>query len=445
MSASFNLIDEPFIPCRMVNGTVELLNLRDALARAHEVAEIADSSPLTTFALYRFILVIVHRCLKADDWTDERLPMTEIEKYLTRWKDRFDLFGKHPFMQEAAGDEAKLLSASELIAELPTATNINHARHTQDDSVSLCPVCCARGLLRLAPFCGQGGQGKAPSINAPPPAYFLPLGVTLFDTLRLNAAALPQVDGDSPAWENPRPTSARIGPMEAFTWEPRTVRMVPCEADGTTCSLCGRSERATIHQIVFQKGRNRADTKVREWRDPHAAYAEDKSLIAPEVIQRTWSADGFWRKTAAVILRGEPFKSAAVESLGDTAYRVRVVSLHTRQAKVLHDRVDEWRVPPLTTEAQTKLLEQLEWLGAKLADVADKVVSRSDLERNAEVLFRRRLAGGTADEFRNGVCDLVAALTPPPADPARPLAVAAARRQIAQAVRKAFPLPEVPT
>ncbi len=41
MSPAFNLIDEPFIPCRTSAGT-ELRSLRDTLAHAHEIAEIAD-------------------------------------------------------------------------------------------------------------------------------------------------------------------------------------------------------------------------------------------------------------------------------------------------------------------------------------------------------------------------------------------------------------------
>lgn len=451
MPASFNLIEAPFIPCRTAAGTA-LLGLRDALGRAHEIVEVADPSPLTTFALYRFLLVVVHRALGPGDWGGDRLPMDRIDKYLGGVRDRFDLFdARRPFLQEVVGDEAKLLSVSELIAELPTATNINHARHALDATVALCPVCCAHGLLRLAPFCGQGGQGKAPSINAPPPAYFLPLGPTLFDTLRRNAAALPRVPGDAPAWEVGVPKTKEIGPLEAFTWQPRTVHLREPAPAGTPCTLCGRGDVPAVHRIVFQKGRDRSDPRVRAWRDPHAAYATEtrgrvevvRTLVPPEVIQRTDAAAGFWRQTAAVVLRGEPFRCAAVDSPGCADGCVRVVALHTRQAKVLHDHAEDWILPPLTDADRAELLEHLDWLRDGLAGVGDALRARDEFERRAEGLFRRRLAGGSADDFRRDVLHLVTGLTRPGADPHRPLTVHAARRKAETAARDAFPIPEV--
>jgi len=196
---SFNLIDEAFIPVRTQAGGHEMVNLRDTLVRSHEFASIADASPLTTFALYRFLMVIVHRVLEGEDAEAIRqagkLPENRIADYLTRYRDRFDLFDvERPFLQRAVGEESTR-PVSDLFAELPVDTNINHARHAQDDAVAACPTCCTHGMLRISPFCGQGGQGKAPSINAPTPAYFLPVGATVFETLLLNRAAIAVVAG----------------------------------------------------------------------------------------------------------------------------------------------------------------------------------------------------------------------------------------------------------
>ncbi len=451
MRPTFNLVDEPFIPCR-TDGGVTWCNLRDTLVRSHELREIDAASPLTAFALYRFLLVIVHRCLDADDWSAGRLPAEKIEKYLETFRDRFDLFdAERPFLQRAVEGKPGLRPVSDLIAELPAATNINHNRHTLDETVSLCPVCCTHGLLRLAPYCGEGGSGKSPSINKPPPAYFLPLGSTLFDTLRLNAAALPVVPGDGPQWEDARSTSERIGPLEAFTWEPRTVQLLPRAADGTTCSLCGRSDGPTVSEIVFLKGRDRSGPRVREWRDPHAAYLEEtrgrtvvvRTQVPPETVQHTESAAGFWRQAAAVILRAEGFRCAAVDALGDSIRRVRVVAFHTRKAKVLHDHGGEWIVEVSNDSGRSELLRHLEWLREGLAEIGEDLAARHEFERQAERFFRRRLVCGSAEEFILAVREVAGRLTQPPVDPRRPLD---SRRAIGMAktvASAAFPISEV--
>ncbi len=287
MPDTFNLIDEPFIPCRMADGTTQLLNLRDALARAHEVAEIADSSPLTTFALYRFLLVLVHRCLDADDWTADRLPMEKIDKYLTERKDHFDLFdAKRPFLQNAKVDSGvKLSPITNLMAELPAGTNINHARHTFDADSALCARCCVYGLLRLPPFCPAGGAGakdsdgntlpgKSTSINGDAPTYFFPLGSNLLSTLRINSAVLMATPGDRPSWEDGTAYPSEIGCLEGLTWQPRNVLLTRASSSAGRCTSCGAESHPSLSLMYFQNGRDGGDSRKAHWVDPHVAYRQ---------------------------------------------------------------------------------------------------------------------------------------------------------------------------
>lgn len=60
---TFNLVDEPWIPCVTADGASIELGLLDTLTRAHELREMADPSPLVTVALHRLLLAIVHRLL----------------------------------------------------------------------------------------------------------------------------------------------------------------------------------------------------------------------------------------------------------------------------------------------------------------------------------------------------------------------------------------------
>ena len=58
---SFNLIDGEWIPCIMLDGTTREFGLLETLARAHEVEEVFDPSPLITASLHRLLLAILHR------------------------------------------------------------------------------------------------------------------------------------------------------------------------------------------------------------------------------------------------------------------------------------------------------------------------------------------------------------------------------------------------
>jgi len=461
----FNLIDEPFIPCRSMDGVTRLQNLRETLLQSHQVADIADASPLTTFALYRFLLASVHRCLDRDDWQTiwdaGRLPVEEIEKYLKQYRRRFDLFDpERPFLQRIVVGSPSLRPVSDLIAELHTDTNINHSLHTYDDSVSLCLTCCTHGLLRLAPFCGQGGQGKAPSINAPPPVYFLPLGRSLFQTLLLSWASLEVVTGDPLLWEDARP-GEKVGPLEALTWEPRTVQLRPQEADGTPCTVCKRNGSRMVREVVFQKGRDRSGARVRDWRDPHAAYEDMvegkpakriRTLVPPEPVQNAIASPGFWRQMLTVILRHDPpgadgFHSASVDmarKLQPTdSLHMQIVSLHTRKAKVLHDQTDDWTIPLLSEDARTKLLAELQWLGDSIKKFDSSIGSLTEFERRAERHFRDLLASEIApDAFRKLVREDAVELMRPVPRPQRPLESKRLRRQCEAEVRKVFNLTE---
>lgn len=457
---NFNLIDQPFIPVQTENGATQFWNLRDTLVKSHEILDIADASPLTTFALYRFLLVIVHQCLDRKDWQTiwdgGQLPEEAIEKYLSQNRSRFDLFdAERPFLQRIVEGAPALRPVSDLLAELPTDTNINHSLHTYDDSVSLCLMCCTHGLLRLAPFCGQGGQGKAPSINAPPPVYFLPLGRSLFHTLLLNWASLEVVRGDRPLWEDTHP-GEMVGPLEAFTWEPRTTQLRPRESDGTTCTVCRRADGPMVREIVFQKGRDRSGVRVRDWRDPHAAYEEMvegkpakriRTLVPPEPVQNAIASPGFWRQILVVILgngqpEGDGFHCSSVATARrfrpKDNLRVRVVSLHTRKAKVLHDQTDEWTIP-IQEFACTKLLAELKWLGDFIKQFDSEICSLPEIERRAERHFRALLDNTIQrEEFRERILADAIELTRPLPQPQRPLESERARRQTEASIRNNF-------
>jgi len=60
----YNLIDEPWIPVRDLNGNLSDMGIKDVLLRSRELATIEDPSPLVVAALHRFLLAVLYRALK---------------------------------------------------------------------------------------------------------------------------------------------------------------------------------------------------------------------------------------------------------------------------------------------------------------------------------------------------------------------------------------------
>ena len=266
MSDSFDLFEKPFLNWRATDGRQEKVGFRELFEKAGSLTPFSDHGPQTTFAVIRVLLVLMHQTRPKCDaewqrlWDAGHFPgdwLAEIEQAAAG---KFDLFhSERPFLQMKSSDLDELIAAERaaeeakrkkkgttrkknktpdtedetepkrktpayLFGELPTGSNINHSHHTHDKQVRLCPSCSAQGLLRLAPFCPDGGSGLSASVNGSPPVYLLPVWDTLLSTLLLNWSALQVTPSDRAAWDDgPLRESGQIGVAEGFTWEPRRV------------------------------------------------------------------------------------------------------------------------------------------------------------------------------------------------------------------------------
>jgi CRISPR system Cascade subunit CasA len=108
MTASFNLAEQPWIPCERPNGSTVERSTRDALTSAHELRGIADESPLVVAVLHRHLLAILHRSYAGPrtmkEWAEiaraGRFDVARVEAYLSRVHGRMDLLHPtHPFAQ----------------------------------------------------------------------------------------------------------------------------------------------------------------------------------------------------------------------------------------------------------------------------------------------------------------------------------------------------------
>lgn len=321
---SFDLIHEPWIPClRLTDGRLEELGLLATLARAHELREISDPSPLVTIALYRLLLAVVHRSLDGPRsieewgalWTEGRFDTGKLEAYLRRWRDRFDLFQSgRPFYQTAGLPEERAHVISKLAPEVASPGNaVLLFDHTLDPSMT--PGEAARALVAFHLFAVGGlvtplpGEVQTRSANAGPlakAAVALVRGSTLFQTLLLNLHRYDPDDGapgparpdDCPAWEQDKPTTptdrAPRGYLDYLTWQSRRIRLFPTTADG----------HVLVRRVIICKGFQLPDDFARPSVETMVAFVKN---VTASPGKDPWTPVGFhaeralWRDSLALL------------------------------------------------------------------------------------------------------------------------------------------------
>ena len=265
----FNLVDEPWIQVRWLDGKVSCESLTSVFAHAREIQEIGGELPTQAFAILRALLAILQRAIvTADDfdetadpaqvwgdlWNPPSLPMMKITDYLDEWHDRFNLFDEvKPFMQVAGLHTPKneITEVKKIIADVPDGYQFFTMR-SGDAAKTLSFAEAARWLIHVQAYdtagiksgvvgdsrvkggksypIGTGWAGKIGGVYA--------VGHNLETTLLLNLHLASPTDreqlvtlSDRPVWErdpdHPGGT-ARIptGNVDIYTWQARRIRLV---------------------------------------------------------------------------------------------------------------------------------------------------------------------------------------------------------------------------
>ena len=340
--ASFSLIDQPWVPCTMLDGTRRPLGLRDVLTQAPSIGEVGGDSPLVVAAIYRLLLALLHRNFDIDDerkwgahWKSRAFDVGVIDDYFERWRDRFNLFDdEKPFYQVASLDETKARSIANLLFHQDNnPTLFTHLVKFMPPELT--PAEAARSLIAYMAFDVGGtktselGQESAKAALLNKGAILIAKGDNLYQTLMLNLCRYAPDHGepwefdqvkDLPAWERVG-TTAPIdrkpdGYIDLLTWQSRRIRLQPeIRKDGTTVVryvviMKGFQppEDFTLHgkepMLAFQRNANATKSQepwpsvtYREgralWRDSlaliQAAGVEDKTLERPKTLG--WLAD----------------------------------------------------------------------------------------------------------------------------------------------------------
>lgn len=290
-SYSFNLIEQKWIPCIMLDGALNELGLLETLVKAHEIREIFDPSPLITASMHRLLLAILHRIFgphTIDEWKTlwdaYHFDQVKLKAYFhnIKWYDRFDLFHeKYPFYQIANfGDKkSKPVTVNDLLPEQARGNNPTLFDHTTDAGcIPLAPEIAARGLPALYAFKLGGLSGLGQNFVDAPSArniLFLVRGENLFKTLMLNLLRydadknepIPGSREDCPAWEQEHELDSNIpkGYLDYLTWQTLSLRLRPDNKD---------ADGIKIINMDMALGRNLKNED--NFFDPAVAYRKDK-------------------------------------------------------------------------------------------------------------------------------------------------------------------------
>lgn len=399
----FNLVDEPWIPCRLGN-TVHDLSLREVFRRTHDIDEVVDPSPLVTASLHRLLLAIVHRVYgpaSRSDWQEMWRNGWEAHlasSYLDRWSLRFDLFDQdRPFYQHPT-----IQGSPWEIANLPLEDSSSNARQFRAPVASLSPAAAARALIAYQAYARPGivgfqsGEGPAYRSARSGPlagtAMCLLTGTSLRHTLLLNAVRYnpalgmpfsnpsPELPEDLPTWEQPGPVAVverlPTGVLDWLTWQSRRIRLIP-SMDGDDLS---------VKEVLVMKGTQLPPGTLEHEFEQLVAYRKNEKAKPP---QSPWPPVGFhrdraiWRDSATLFNGVDETHGSAARNVRDVALRLQsqhvtpmdIYGAEFDQANVLFWRRE--RLPLTPAYLQEKLLYDRLTQALDLADDMARVLGHA--------------------------------------------------------------------
>lgn len=364
MKRSFNLIEQPWIPCVDSANTVRLFGIRQVLVESHRLRAITAETPLDNIALTRLLLAVLHAAYRGPAeseewsviWRQAHWHPETLNAYLDQHLDRFDMFHpQHPFFQ-APDNRVKPKSIAVLRHEYATGNNATLFDHSLDDiPPAFTPDQAARTLITAMAFGLAGLSGLDDKFTSAPcagGAIFLAQGETLFQTLMLNwtrydeDGPIPAVGEDRPAWEMSNPLAPfrtqPLGYLDYLTWHNRKILLLPEEIEGQT----------VIRHVTVAPG-----LRLEAINDPMKHWMPSKDKDKPPVPLRFGETRAVWRDSVA-ILESAIKRGQAPHSLEWMAFLVEndkldrtrrdelvAAGMASDQAKVLFYRTERLPLP----------------------------------------------------------------------------------------------------
>lgn len=391
MSASYQLLEEPWIPVVDLAGEKKLLGIRTLLEQAHLLREISDPSPLVEYGLYRLLVVFLMDALRPEDEYDltdllkaGQFPMETVEQYISTCQSEgvtFDLFDRErPFLQTPFNEawDKQVKPASVLDYTVPSGNNHVHFDHRHSEEISFSYGQAARFLPAVQLFCTAGAQGYPSGMNGAPPYYAIIQGKNLFETLTnsLLLQADIQMGFDDPPviWRSdlpvePKKSVAQTSWLYGMLFPARRVLLIPEE------------ESETVQQVYLSQGMNCMAAAL--WTDPHVAYrVNDKGRfpLRPNQEKAIWRNLHELTAPGSVPQIAEQYKQY-IAAPGRSLLHVLLYGVQTDQASYIAVFRHDLQLPAAiieNAEASDLIREEIEW-SEKLARALRSAITHFDI------------------------------------------------------------------
>jgi len=229
-SELFNLTDEAWIPVLFHDGKNRMVSLREVFSGDESIADLA-LNPYERIAVMRLLICIAMAALddekhleNEETWLQCLPDLSGLAlEYLSKWHDRFNLYGEHAFLQpdDLTADEEAKRPRDKLFLHLSSGNNDTLYDHRAlEDNREISDAHLAVGLLTYLNFsaggqhskCFWSGKETSVSVSAAPcreksMLHTMILGEHLLKTIWLNlitkamSDTLPQKQRGRPFWE----------------------------------------------------------------------------------------------------------------------------------------------------------------------------------------------------------------------------------------------------
>ena len=440
MTASFNLLDEPWIRVTRLDGAPDEVSLLSLFREAADIAGIHGEIASQDVAVLRLLLAICHRAMGGpedldvweDYWRDPGSLGRDAVDHLERHRERFDLRDpERPFFQVAGIHTAsgKLWGLKSLIADVPNNNPLFTTRIAEGlESIGWAEA--ARWLVHVHAFDPSGIRSGAVGDPLAKQGRSFPIGTgwagqigtvtvmgeNLERTLLLNAVVCGELDGlnsvdpeeDLAPWEREPDGPARaparepLGPVDCYTWQTRRVLLHGNDA-GVSGLFLGNGDKATPQNRYLVE-------PMTAWR---FSEPQTKKFKTPVYMPRKLPTDrAFWRGLSTLVAQLSP--KTSVKGAGEvTKYRSPgVVSFY--QDLMYHEIVPASGLIPLHTvgieygnneSTVSELVDDVLSLPAGLLDPENTrllVVVHDAMEETEQVASALRNLAGNLDRARGG-------------------------------------------
>lgn len=470
-SPHYDLRFKPWIPVERLDGTADVISIRDALVGAHQIRRLSGEIPGEGLALLRLLLAFVY-CInyelgeegekqKKERWEELRSQgcfwSDQIDGYLADYPHEFDLFDdEHPFYQIPGLDymgEKEFDPVSELMLDVPKPEKFLFSMRSPAHLDTLPFDLAARYLVVAQAFDTAGikspvvGNTSAKSGKAYAPKGALGTGwcgalggiylegQDLFETLLLNFVLfLSNVSVIAPddyaPWEREVPSANTCqreptGPVDLLTWQSRRIRLVPSE-DGS----CVRGVIISYGDVLIPANKQRYEMMT-GWRESKQQQKKLGTATVPLMPVASDTARALWRGLPSLLALADGGKLRPgvirwmselqdVQSAEDWRLNVRIVCQgvsYGTQSSVVDDAITDsidLRATLLrkNSEAVIKMLDVIERTEQAVGVLVRFVqnVERAQGDKRRYDSFSDSAAQASREDVREGAYDALDAL-----------------------------------